>query len=118
MRSSACCNVVATRTNGARRLRRFRLEQTCDVAEFPEPRKVQTVKRPDRRRAEAALWRAAKAEGRAPAPLVVEALNTYKTPGYSRYVPPGQRNVATTFSAEQATRLVEISAAEDSRCST
>jgi len=26
-----------------------------------------TLKRPDRRRAEAALWRAAKAEGRAPA---------------------------------------------------
>jgi len=33
---------------------------------FPSGGKGSTVKRPDRRRAEAALWRAAKAEGRAP----------------------------------------------------
>jgi len=29
-------SLVATRTNGARRLRRFRLAQPCDVEEFPE----------------------------------------------------------------------------------
>jgi len=29
-----------------------------------------------------------------------------KTPGFSRYIPPGQRNVATTFFAEQATRFI------------
>jgi hypothetical protein len=34
---------------------------------FPSTGQGRTVKRPDRRRAEAALWRAAKAEGRAPA---------------------------------------------------
>ena len=62
-RASYLFSVVATRTNGAQRLRRFRLAQTRDVAEFPEPRKVQTVKRP---------------EGRAPAPLVVGPLNTYR----------------------------------------
>ena len=56
-------SVVATQRNGARRLRRFRLAQTCDVAEFPEPRNAQTVKRP---------------EGRAPDPLVVGQLNTYR----------------------------------------
>src|SRR2546427_11815505 len=29
-----------------------------------------------------------------------------KTPGYSQKVPPGQRNVATAFSARQATRFI------------
>src|SRR6266516_4440487 len=29
-----------------------------------------------------------------------------KTPGYTRDVPPGQRNVASAFSAEQATRFI------------
>jgi hypothetical protein len=43
----------------------------------PDIRKEQTVMRPDRRRAEAALWRAAKAEGRALVPILVGALNTY-----------------------------------------
>ena len=37
---------------------------------FPSVGRRSTVKRPDRRRAEAALWRAAKAEGRAPGPWV------------------------------------------------
>jgi hypothetical protein len=56
-------SVVATQTNGARRLCRFHLVQPCDVAELPEPRNVQTVKRP---------------EGRAPDPLLVGQLNTYR----------------------------------------
>src|SRR5437879_2433941 len=40
-----------------------------------------------------------------------------KTPGYSRDVPPGQRNVATAFSAAQATRFISdaIKAFRDDR---
>src|SRR5947208_12586956 len=30
-----------------------------------------------------------------------------KTPGYSQDVPPGQRNVASVFSAKQATRFID-----------
>jgi len=33
--------------NGARRLRRFRVAQSCDFAEFPSAEKGRTVKRPE-----------------------------------------------------------------------
>ena len=38
-----------------------------------------------------------------------------KTPGYSRDVPPGQRNVAATFTAEQATRFISDAIKDISR---
>jgi hypothetical protein len=41
------------------------------VAENTSAGKLPKVKRPDRRRAEAALWRAAQAEGRASVPIMV-----------------------------------------------
>src|SRR6266581_4447936 len=43
---------------------------------------------------------------RAPFARPANTLNTYKTPGYSQDVPPGQRNMAAAFSAKQATRFL------------
>src|SRR5580765_4777602 len=52
---------VATRADGARRLRRFRVAQTRGCREKPRDGKLRTMKRP---------------EGRAPAQIMVAALNT------------------------------------------
>jgi hypothetical protein len=54
---------------GARRLR-FTARTVLGV---PESQAWWTLKRPDRRRAEAALWRAAEAEGRAPSRFTIQA---------------------------------------------
>ena len=51
---------------GARLSRRFDVARSPTLAQYSKFLGLLTPRRPDRRRAEAALWRAAKAEGRAP----------------------------------------------------